>query len=49
MKKLIILNQRIIDWENKGEIKQNYFNPNKKFKIITILSFVTGGKPLIMY
>ncbi len=45
MKKLIILNQRIIDWEKKGEIKQNYFNPNKKFKIITILSFVTGGKP----
>mgnify|MGYP001170930327 CR=1 FL=1 len=45
MKKLVILNQRIIDWEKKGEIKYNYFNPNKKFKIITILSFVTNGKP----
>ena len=45
MKKLIILNQKIIEWEKKGEIKQNYFNPNKKFKVITILSFVIGGKP----
>ena len=45
MKKLIILNQKIIEWEKKGEIKQNYFNPNKKFKVITILSFVTEGKP----
>ena len=45
MKKLIILNQKIIEWEKKGEIKQNYFNPNKKFKVITILSFVKGGEP----
>ena len=45
MKKLIILNQKIIEWEKKGEIKQNYFNPNKKFKVITILSLVTEGKP----
>ena len=43
------LNQKIIEWEKKGEIKQNYFNPNKKFKVIIILSFVKGGKPSIMY
>ena len=45
MRKLIILNQKIIEWEKKGEIKKNYFNPNKKFNDITILSFVIGGRP----
>ena len=48
MKKLIILNQKIIEWK-KGEIKQNYFNPNKKFKVITILSLLKGESHLIMF
>ena len=44
MNKLIILNQKISEWEQKGEIQYKYFNP-KKYKFITILSFVTGEKP----
>ncbi len=45
MKKLIILNQRIVDWEKKGEIQKNYFNPDNKYKKIIIISFLKKGKP----
>ncbi len=44
MKKLIILNQRIFDWEKKGEIQKNYLNQNNKFNKIIILSFIKNDK-----
>ena len=47
MNKLIVLNQKISEWEKKGEIHCNYFNPQKKYNLIIILSFVKGGKPSI--
>lgn len=37
---LIIVNQKISEWIKKGEIVENYFNPNKFFKKIIILSLV---------
>lgn len=44
MKKLIVLNQRIIDWEKKGEIQKNYLNQFNKFDKIIILSFIKNDK-----
>ena len=45
MPKLIILNQRIKDWEVKGEIQENYFNPEYKFEKIIIISLVHSESP----
>tara|TARA_X000001036_G_C20593054_1_gene771643 strand:+ start:71 stop:1180 length:1110 start_codon:yes stop_codon:yes gene_type:complete len=44
MKKLVIINQRVLDWEKKGEIQQNYLNQNNKFNKIMILSFIKNDK-----
>ena len=44
MNKLIVLNQKISEWEQKGEIQYKYFNP-KKINFIAILSFVEKEKP----
>ena len=40
MNLLIILNERISDWEDKGELIENYFNPKNYFDNITILNLV---------
>ena len=45
MNKLIVLNQKISEWEQKGEIQYKYFNPKKKYNFIVILSFVEKEKP----
>lgn len=45
MNKLIVLNQKISEWEQKGEIQYKYFNPKKKYNFIAILSFVEKEKP----
>lgn len=42
MNLLIIVNERISDWEDKGEITDNYFNPDNYFDNITILSLVNN-------
>ena len=40
MNLLIIVNERISNWEDKGEITDNYFNPDNYFDNITILNLV---------
>ncbi len=47
MNKLIVLNQKISEWEQKGEIQYKYFNPKKKYNFIVILSFIRKEKPSI--
>ena len=42
MNLLIIVNERISDWVDKGEITDNYFNPDNYFDNITILSLVNN-------
>lgn len=44
MNVLIVLNERISDWEEKGEIIENYFNPKNYFDKITILNLVKNEK-----
>ena len=45
MNKLVVLDQKLIDWVTKGEVKKNYFNPDKFYKEITILALVKSKKP----
>ncbi len=47
MNKLIVLNQKISEWEQKGEIQYKYFNPKKQYNFIAILSFVRKESPSI--
>ena len=47
MNKLIVLKQKISEWEQKGEIQYKYFNPKKKYNFIVILSFIRKEKPSI--
>ena len=45
MNKLVVIDQKLIDWVTKGEVKKNYFNPDKLYKEITILALVRSKKP----
>ncbi len=45
MNKLVVLDQKLIDWVTKGEVKKNYFNPDKLYREITILALVKSKKP----
>jgi len=42
---LIVINQRIDNWEEKGELLENYFNKHKLFKKIYIISLLKSDNP----
>ena len=45
MLKIVILNQNISEWVNKGEVQKNYFNFNKEFKSLIIISLGKYSTP----
>ena len=45
MLKIVILNQNISDWGKKGELQNNYFNFQKRFKSLIIISLGKYPKP----
>lgn len=45
MSLFIVVDQKIMDWERKGEIVENYFNPENIFNDIIVFSLIQNGKP----